>query len=140
MTDKPTKSALAVEFTKRIEQMGISRSEFARASRISRQTLYNIEVLGWVSLRDTTYCLLDKHLHWPIGTARALATNEIESAPVSDGLTAQQRDNALRWEIAQHLNDCATDTLLRLLTMAEACKGDAEQPPPTTNNETTIIK
>lgn len=114
MTTEERKNPLSREVAQRIDEFGIARAEFARRSGVSRQTIYNIEVLGWTSLRPTTYAILDKYLRWQPGTAYALATERIDKAVP---LEPDECIYKIRWRIIERLETLSVDDLTMVLTV-----------------------
>ena len=72
---------LAASITERLTQLGMSRRELSRRTKLSRQTIHNIEREGNTNLKPSTLKALDEALHWEPGTALALALGKGDGRP-----------------------------------------------------------
>lgn len=117
-----SKLTLGGEFTKRLDQLNISRREFVRRSGISRQTLHKIEHEGHVDLWEQTYSQLDEALYWVPGTAKGLARGTLETIEQADALTQVDRESAYRWRIVERITSMSLEELERLVAMMESEK------------------
>lgn len=119
MDNDEVTSLLAREFTKRIEQLGISRRELTRRVNISRQTIHHIENDNRTEMRPSTYAAIDKGLHWRPGTALALSQGNADVLAESDTMTLEDRTDATRWRIVARVYSMTLDELDRLVGMID---------------------
>lgn len=121
-TDDVPSSLLAKEFTRRIEQLGMSRRQLTQRSGLSRQTLHNIEREGRTDLKPGTYQALDTALHWRPGTCLALAKGDASVLDTADAMMHRDKESAYRWRIVERIQRMSLVELERMVSMME---GDA---------------
>lgn len=118
--DSNDRSLLAIEFTKRITQLSLSRRELVKRTGLSRQTLHNIERESRVDLKPATLRALDQGLHWRPGTALALSQGDLSGLDQADGLANAERESAYRWRIVERIGKMSLGELERLVATMES--------------------
>lgn len=111
MSNRQPPTTLAMAFTKRLAQLGISRREFTRLTGVSRQTLHNIEVEGRTVLAPATLAALDRGCRWQPGTALALAHGDDSVLADADVWSREAKANELRWLLVERITRMSLEDL-----------------------------
>lgn len=137
-TTEHNQTLLAREFTKRINQLGMSRRLLVKRTGLSRQTLHNIERGGRTDLKPQTLMALDAGLYWRPGTCLALAHGDESVLVDADGSGAANREDAFKWRIVERIQRMSLEELERMASQMEADDFGTEQPMTTTDLIRTI--
>lgn len=119
MTEANTKgNLLGEQIAQRLDQLGMSRREFARRSNISRQTLHDLEHSQSKGFAESTFDAVDIGLKWEPGTAKAFHSGNRHAREVI-GPTKEERVNEYLKAILSRLVTMTIDELEREVLMLE---------------------
>jgi transcriptional regulator with XRE-family HTH domain len=115
---QPT-NLLGEEIAKRLKQLTISRREFSRRFKLSRQTLYALEHGSGKAFAASTFEAIDRGLKWPTGTAKGFYDGIANAKDISGGSSKDELVRAYIAEIVKHVYVMSIDELEREVLMLE---------------------
>lgn len=129
---------LGKEIGKRLEQLGMSRREFNRRFKLSRQTLHSLEHSSDKRFAESTFQQIDVGLKWPPGTAKGYYEGIANAREIVGGQTAEELIRQYLDSIVSHVYSMSLEELEREVLMLE--EETFGRPLPTSDESLTVIR
>jgi hypothetical protein len=129
---------LGQEITKRLAQLGMSRREFSRRNKLSRQTLHSLEHSYNKGFAPSTFDAVDVGLKWPSGTAKAFYEGIANAKDLLGGSTTEELIREYLSSILGHVCQMNLEELEREVLMLE--EETFGRPLPTSEESLNVIR